>query len=80
MEKMMSQLRVLDFVARKLAARRVYRQVIDELSHYSERELADVGLKASDVRRIASESARQAEQTTILEGRQSVAPIASHAR
>jgi uncharacterized protein YjiS (DUF1127 family) len=80
MEKVMPQLRILDFIARKLAASRVYRQVIDELSHYNERELADIGLLASDVRRIASESARQLEQTAILEGRRRVAQVMSHAR
>jgi uncharacterized protein YjiS (DUF1127 family) len=79
MEKMMSQLHIVDFIMRKLAARRVYRQVIDELSHYSERELADIGLRASDVRRIAAESARQTEQAAMMEGRR-VAPVVSHAR
>jgi len=72
--------RMMDFFARKLAARRIYRQVIDELSHYSERELADIGLQRSDVRRIASESARQTEQAAILESRQRFDQLASHAR
>jgi uncharacterized protein YjiS (DUF1127 family) len=79
MEKVMTQLRIVDYITRKFAARRVYRQVIDELSHYNERELADIGLPASDVRRIASESARRAEQAAILEGRRRVAEV-SYAR
>ena len=76
----MPQLRIVDYIVRKLAARRVYRQVIDELSHYSERELADIGLRASDVRRIASESARQIEQAAILDSRRRYDHVISHAR
>jgi uncharacterized protein YjiS (DUF1127 family) len=76
----MPQLRIFDYIARKLAARHVYRQVIDELSQYNERELADIGLRASDMRRIAAESARRTERTAILESRRRYAPTVSHAR
>jgi uncharacterized protein YjiS (DUF1127 family) len=76
----MSHLRILDYIARKLAARRVYRQVIDELSQYNERDLADIGLRTSDVRRIALESARQTEQTALRESRRRYEHVVSPVR
>ena len=57
----MFRLGFIDFLARKMKARRIYTQVIDELSIYSERELADIGLRAADLRRVARESARRVE-------------------
>jgi uncharacterized protein YjiS (DUF1127 family) len=72
--------RLIDLLARKIKARRVYRQVVDELSLYSERELADIGLCSADIRRIGLESARQVEQVARLESRRRFAPAASHAR
>jgi uncharacterized protein YjiS (DUF1127 family) len=59
--KAMFRLGFIDFLARKMKARRIYTQVIDELSIYSERELADIGLRAADLRRVARESARRVE-------------------
>jgi uncharacterized protein YjiS (DUF1127 family) len=59
--KVMFRLGFIDFVARKMKARRIYTQVIDELSIYSERELADIGLRAADLRRVARDSARRVE-------------------
>jgi uncharacterized protein YjiS (DUF1127 family) len=38
---------------------RRYRRVLAELEFYSDRELADLGIARSDLRRIAKETAKQ---------------------
>ena len=49
------------FVERKLAGRRVFKQVSRELNATSDRELADIGLSRCDVYPIAARAARDAE-------------------
>jgi uncharacterized protein YjiS (DUF1127 family) len=51
-----------DYLAHKLGAQRLRAQISRELSTYSERELADMGLRREDIARIARESARGFEQ------------------
>jgi uncharacterized protein YjiS (DUF1127 family) len=52
-----------EFLTRKFAARRLRAQISWELSTYSERELADMGLRREDIARIARDSARSFERT-----------------
>ena len=47
---------MIDLRAR-LARRKVYRQTVNELSALSDRELADLGLNRSEIRRIAYQAA-----------------------
>ena len=47
---------MIDLRAR-LARRRVYRQTVNELAVLSDRELADLGLHRSEIRRIAWQAA-----------------------
>lgn len=49
------------FVERKLAGRRVFKQISRELNATSDRELADMGLSRCDVYPIAVQAARDAE-------------------
>jgi uncharacterized protein YjiS (DUF1127 family) len=45
-------------VTRFLEQRRLYWNVINELSHYSDRDLQDLGISRSDISSIAREAAR----------------------
>lgn len=45
------------------ARRRVYNRVADELSAYTDRELADLGLSRYDIRALARQAADQAVET-----------------
>jgi uncharacterized protein YjiS (DUF1127 family) len=75
----MLQIRILDFIIRKVNARRSYHRVIRELSVYSDRELADLGLCRADIRRIAVDSARQVEETAKIDSKRRIGHV-SHAR
>ena len=44
--------------ANRYKQHRVYRQTLEELSDLSNRELADLGLHRSDLRRVAMDAAR----------------------
>jgi uncharacterized protein YjiS (DUF1127 family) len=46
------------FIARLLEQRRLYWNVINELSHYSDRDLKDLGISRSDIPHIARDAAR----------------------
>jgi uncharacterized protein YjiS (DUF1127 family) len=48
----------LSFIKRFLEQRRVYWNVINELSSYSDRELQDIGIDRADVVAIAEQAAR----------------------
>lgn len=47
----------LERIALRIKRNRVYRQTFNELSNLSHRELADLGLDRSELRRVAQESA-----------------------
>ena len=49
------------FVERKLAGRRAFDRTFRELSHTTDRELADMGLARGDVTPISREAKRDAE-------------------
>jgi uncharacterized protein YjiS (DUF1127 family) len=72
-------MRILDFIIRKVNARRSYYQVIRELSGYSDRELTDLGLCRADIRGIAVDSARLVEETAKMASRRRIGRV-SHAR
>lgn len=46
------------FIRQFFRERRIYWQVIRELSSYTERELRDVGIDSADIEAIAREAAR----------------------
>ena len=46
-------------LGRFLRARRVYWNVVSELSAYTDRELADIGIDRIDIRAIAAEAAKE---------------------
>jgi uncharacterized protein YjiS (DUF1127 family) len=75
----MLQMRILDFIIRKVNARRSYYQVIRELSVYSDRELTDLGLCRADIHRIAADSARHAEETAKMASQRRIGHV-SHVR
>lgn len=50
---------MLTFIARRLHAWKRYGEAMRELSHLSDRELADIGISRSEISRIAWEHARR---------------------
>jgi len=48
----------LSFITRLLTQRRLYWNVINELSAYSDRELRDIGIDRADIAAIAEQAAR----------------------
>jgi uncharacterized protein YjiS (DUF1127 family) len=48
-----------------LVARRAERQVVEELSHYSDRELNDLGISRADVPGMAYEAGRMAWEKSV---------------
>ncbi len=48
----------LSFITRYFRTRRVYWNVVRELSEYSDRELHDIGIDRAEIPRIALEAAR----------------------
>jgi uncharacterized protein YjiS (DUF1127 family) len=59
-ERMMASAgHMLEAAALRRAQRRVYRKTLDELSALSNRDLADLGLARSELRRIAWEAGQQ---------------------
>ncbi len=50
----------LKTLAEKLAAWRRYREVVRELSEFTDRELEDIGIRRGDIPFIAAEAARAA--------------------
>jgi uncharacterized protein YjiS (DUF1127 family) len=67
---------IFEFLARKLAARRVRARVSWELSTYSERDLADMGLRREDIGRIARDSQRSFERAALVRTRHQPASLA----
>lgn len=53
-------------IAHRLLAWRRYTAAVDELSHLSDRELADIGITRSDIDRIASEHAHSESEDVRL--------------
>jgi len=49
-------------ITRFLRARRAYWSVVQELSHYSDRELHDIGIDRADIHQIAHLAAREQQQ------------------